>query len=214
MPRALQNPYSQTSWTPLCSGRNNKYSVRAGTRQCGTELVTEPLHKPTRKPDAEPYEAALVGLALPVRSIRGLCGRYPCRTCHAPNATYERLDPVDSAQITWQSIGIAATIGIFLLMFGVLLYVGRAILMPVLAAAIVAMTFAPLVRRGNRHGIPPWITAGLIVIVALGALGIRGHGHGRPGQRVDRSRPGDSARRSKNGSRFSTSRLLRSANLR
>ncbi len=94
-------------------------------------------------------------------------GRATRQTLHMNDS-----DPVDSAQITWQSIGIAATIGIFLLMFGVFLYVGRAILMPVLAAAIVAMTFAPLVRRGNRHGIPPWITAGLIVIVALGALGI------------------------------------------
>jgi predicted PurR-regulated permease PerM len=80
--------------------------------------------------------------------------------------------PVDSVQNVWQSIGLAATIGIFLLTFGVFLYVGRAILMPVLAAAIVAMTFAPLVRRAARRGIPPWITALLIVIVALGALGI------------------------------------------
>ena len=80
--------------------------------------------------------------------------------------------PVDSVQNMWQSIGLAATIGIFLLMFGIFLYVGRSILLPVFAAAIVAMTFAPLVRRATRHGIPPWITALLIVIVAFGALGI------------------------------------------
>jgi predicted PurR-regulated permease PerM len=80
--------------------------------------------------------------------------------------------PVESAQNAWETIGLAATTGIFLLMFGVFLYVGRAILMPVMAAAIVAMTFAPLVRRANRQGIPPWITAALIVIVALAALGI------------------------------------------
>ncbi len=81
-------------------------------------------------------------------------------------------DPVESAQNAWQSIGLAATTGIFLLMFGVFLYIGRAILMPVMAAAIVAMTFAPLVRRADRQGIPPWITAALIVIVTLGALGV------------------------------------------
>jgi predicted PurR-regulated permease PerM len=80
--------------------------------------------------------------------------------------------PVDSLQNMWQSIGLAATIGIFLLLFGVFLYIARAILMPVLAAAIVSMTFAPLVRRANRHGIPPWFTALAIVVVALGALGI------------------------------------------
>ena len=58
-------------------------------------------------------------------------------------------------------------------MFGVFLYVGRAILMPVMAAAIVAMTFAPLVRRADaarhiRRGSPRL----LIVIVTLGALGV------------------------------------------
>ena len=93
-------------------------------------------------------------------------GRATGQSLHTSDA------PFDSVQNTWQSIGIVATTGIFLLMFGVFLYVGRAILMPVLAAAIVAMTFAPLVRRAQRRGIPPWIAAGLIVIAALGALGI------------------------------------------
>ncbi len=96
---------------------------------------------------------------------------------HASRETRQPLNisdphPVDSIQNIWRSIGLAATIGIFALMFGVFLYVGRAILMPVLAAAIVAMTFAPLVRRGARNGVSPWITALLIVLVALGALGI------------------------------------------
>lgn len=95
----------------------------------------------------------------------------------ASRETQQLLDirdprPVDSLQSLWQSIGLTAVIGIFVLMFGAFLYVGRAILMPAVAAAIVAMTFAPLIRRAARHGIPPWITALLIVIVALGALGI------------------------------------------
>jgi predicted PurR-regulated permease PerM len=79
--------------------------------------------------------------------------------------------PVDSTQNIWRSAGRAATIGIFLLLFGAFIYVGRAILMPLLAAAIVAMTFAPLVRHAKRRGIPPWITAPMIVAAALGALG-------------------------------------------
>jgi predicted PurR-regulated permease PerM len=80
--------------------------------------------------------------------------------------------PVDSVHDMWQSAGRAATIGIFLLLFGAFLYVGRAILMPVLAAAVVAMTFAPLVRYAKRRGVPPWISALVIVVLTLGALGI------------------------------------------
>ncbi len=80
--------------------------------------------------------------------------------------------PVDSVQDMWQSAGRAATVGIFLLLFGAILYVGRPLLMPLLAAAIGGMTFAPLVRRAARHGVPPWIAALVIVLVALGALGV------------------------------------------
>jgi predicted PurR-regulated permease PerM len=80
--------------------------------------------------------------------------------------------PVDNVHYMWQSAGRAATVGIFLLLFGSFLYVGRSILMPVLAAAVVAMTLAPLVRRAARYGISPWIAALVIVALALGALGI------------------------------------------
>jgi predicted PurR-regulated permease PerM len=90
-------------------------------------------------------------------------------TRHALNISDPQ--PVDSVSM-WESAGRMATIGIFLLAFGVFLYVGRAILMPTIAAVIVAMTFAPLVRRLARHGIPSWVTAFVIVILALGALGI------------------------------------------
>ena len=39
--------------------------------------------------------------------------------------------PVDSVRNVWASAGQAATIGIFLLLFGAFLYIGRAILLPV-----------------------------------------------------------------------------------
>ena len=65
----------------------------------------------------------------------------------------------------WVSAGRAATIGIFLVLFGAVLYVARPILMPFLGAAIVASTFAPLIKRAKRLGIPPWITA--VSVVAL-----------------------------------------------
>ncbi len=80
--------------------------------------------------------------------------------------------PVDSVHKVWASVGQAATIGIFLLLFGTFLYIGHAFVVPVLAAAIVALTLAPLIKAAKRYGIPPWITAILVLLVALGALSL------------------------------------------
>ncbi len=78
--------------------------------------------------------------------------------------------PVDSVGGVWTSLGRAANVGIFLLLFGIVLYVGRAILLPILAAVVVALTLAPLVKAGKRYGISPWMTA--LLIVACGACGV------------------------------------------
>ncbi len=80
--------------------------------------------------------------------------------------------PVSSVDKMWASAGQAATIGIFLLLFGVFLYIGHAILLPVLAAAVVALTLAPLIRAARNIGIPSWITGPLIVLAGLGALSL------------------------------------------
>jgi predicted PurR-regulated permease PerM len=72
----------------------------------------------------------------------------------------------------WSSAGQTATIGIFLLLFGAFLYVGRTILLPILIAAVVSLTLAPLIRAAERRGISPWITAIVIVCLALGALAL------------------------------------------
>jgi len=78
--------------------------------------------------------------------------------------------PIASVDGLWGSLSPAATIGIFLLLFGAFLYVGHALLLPIFAAAVVALTLAPLVKTGECRGIPPWVTAILIVGCALGAL--------------------------------------------
>ena len=70
-------------------------------------------------------------------------------------------DPQPVANVdsnVWLSAGQAANIGIFLLLFGAFLYIGRAILLPILAAAVVALTLAPLVKAAKRRGVSPWIT--------------------------------------------------------
>ena len=80
--------------------------------------------------------------------------------------------PLVDAQGLWQSAGRAATIGIFLLLMGGVLYVGRSIFLPVFAAGVVALTLAPAVRLAQKRGISPWITALAIVACTLAALAI------------------------------------------
>jgi predicted PurR-regulated permease PerM len=80
--------------------------------------------------------------------------------------------PVDNVKAVWLSMAQAANIGIFLILFGAFLYIGRAILLPLLAASIVALTLAPLVKTAKRHGISPWLTSAVVVALGLGALGL------------------------------------------
>jgi predicted PurR-regulated permease PerM len=80
--------------------------------------------------------------------------------------------PVDNVTNVWTSAGQAATIGIFLLLFGAFLYIGHVFLLPILAAAVVALTFAPVVKTAKAHGISPWITGLLLVVLAIGALSL------------------------------------------
>jgi predicted PurR-regulated permease PerM len=79
--------------------------------------------------------------------------------------------PIDRDSM-WLSAGQAANVGIFIILFGASLYLGRPILLPIFAAAVVSLTFAPLVKFAKRHGVSPWLTALLIVTLGLGAVGL------------------------------------------
>ena len=80
--------------------------------------------------------------------------------------------PVGSVSGLWVAAGQAANIGIFLLLFGGFLYVGGSIVAPILIAAVVALTLAPLIKAAKRRGISPWITAIVIVAFAIGAVAL------------------------------------------
>jgi predicted PurR-regulated permease PerM len=80
--------------------------------------------------------------------------------------------PVDSVNSMWVSAGHGAIVGIFLLLFGVFLYFGRPILLPVSAAAVLALTLAPLIKAAQRAGIPTWVTAIVILLFGFGALSL------------------------------------------
>jgi predicted PurR-regulated permease PerM len=80
--------------------------------------------------------------------------------------------PRQSADAIWAPLAHMATFGIFLILFGAVLYLGRTILLPIFAAGVVALTLAPLVKAAGRRGISPWITAIVIVAVGVGALSL------------------------------------------
>jgi predicted PurR-regulated permease PerM len=80
--------------------------------------------------------------------------------------------PPRSPDSPWAPLAHIATFGIFIILFGAVLYLGRTILLPVFAAGVVALTLAPLVKAAGRRGISPWITAILIVLVSIGALSL------------------------------------------
>ncbi|MGA9891320.1 MAG: AI-2E family transporter [Xanthobacteraceae bacterium] len=80
--------------------------------------------------------------------------------------------PVGSVHTLWAGVGQAATVGIFLLLFGAFLYVGRAFVLPVLAAGVVALTLAPLVKAAKARGVPPAISALFILLVAVGVISL------------------------------------------
>jgi predicted PurR-regulated permease PerM len=82
--------------------------------------------------------------------------------------------PVDDVNDIWSSMAQVATIGIFLLLFGAVLFFARALLLPVSAAVVVATTLAPLVKRAERRGIPTSVSAFMIVgiVTALAVAGM------------------------------------------
>jgi len=74
--------------------------------------------------------------------------------------------PFEDAGNFWRAMSQAATIVMCVLMVGVLLYFARALLLPVLCAAAVGLTFGPLVGYAVKHSIPAWLV-GLCVVLLL-----------------------------------------------
>ncbi len=80
--------------------------------------------------------------------------------------------PVESVNDIWAAAAQMAVIGIFVLLLGACLYVCRPLLLPILAAVLTAMTFAPLVKLGVRYGVSPWLTAVALVLMLMAGVGL------------------------------------------
>ena len=79
---------------------------------------------------------------------------------------------LDSDEDIWTPAARMATVGIFILLLGVCLYFARAVLLPVVAAMVIGTTFAPLVKSAARYRASPWLTAGIIAVLLVAAVGM------------------------------------------
>jgi len=80
--------------------------------------------------------------------------------------------PVENVGAAWETVAQFAIIGIFVMLLGVLVYIGRPVIMPVVAGVIIATILSPLVRRAAKIGIRPPITALVIALVVVGIVSL------------------------------------------
>lgn len=78
--------------------------------------------------------------------------------------------PFEDTASFWRVTAQAATIAMFLMFFGALLFFARPLLLPVLSAIVVGLTAGPVATWLERRGMPVWTTALLTVVLIIGAV--------------------------------------------
>ena len=80
--------------------------------------------------------------------------------------------PFQSATYFWRVAALTSTIVMAVLMFGAFLYFARPLLLPVLCAIVVGMTFGPYVGYVIARGVPAWLVALLVVLTLIAIANI------------------------------------------
>lgn len=80
----------------------------------------------------------------------------------------EDPSPLEDRAAFWRLMSQAATVAMFVVVFGALLYFTRPVLLPVLAAVVVGMTIGPLASWAAARGVPAWVS-GLITVCGIAA---------------------------------------------
>jgi predicted PurR-regulated permease PerM len=98
---------------------------------------------------------------------------------HDPNddlraAVRDEAGPVAGVETFWRVAAQAATIGIFLILFGTALEFARVLLLPVTAAIVIGTMLGPISARAAAHRIPQWLTAVVLILLLLGAMNALG----------------------------------------
>jgi predicted PurR-regulated permease PerM len=88
--------------------------------------------------------------------------------------TLEARDPSPLADTVafWRAITQAATILMAVLAFTAFLYVAGKLVVPVLAAIAVGMTFGPMIGYATARGIPAWFVAVAILLLLIGIMNV------------------------------------------
>ena len=81
----------------------------------------------------------------------------------------EALGP---AGVPWKTAARIATVGIFFLMFCVILALAQTILLPVVSAFVIGTMLGPLTRLGDRLRMPQWLSATLVMAAFVGFLAL------------------------------------------
>jgi predicted PurR-regulated permease PerM len=80
--------------------------------------------------------------------------------------------PFEDATNFWRATAQAATIVMCVLMLGVLLYLARALILPLLCAFSVGLTLGPVIKVAERHGVPPWVMAIVLVVLLIAGVNL------------------------------------------
>jgi len=80
--------------------------------------------------------------------------------------------PFERIEDFWRASAQAATIVMCVLMFGTFLYLARPVLLPVLCAFVVGLTFGPVIRWAAERGLPPWMMATGVVFLVIAAANV------------------------------------------
>jgi len=87
-----------------------------------------------------------------------------------PPLRVEDPQPVRSIADFWRIAAQAATIGIFLLLFGAFLDLARGLLLPVTAAFVIGTMLGPISARAAARRIPQWLTAVVLILLLIAAM--------------------------------------------
>jgi predicted PurR-regulated permease PerM len=85
--------------------------------------------------------------------------------------TSPEKDVLEKVEDIWTPAAQMATVGIFILLLGACLYAARPVLLPVVAAIVIGMTLAPLVKAAARYGASPWLTTAVISVALFAGIG-------------------------------------------
>jgi predicted PurR-regulated permease PerM len=80
--------------------------------------------------------------------------------------------PFDSAENFWRATAQAATIVMCIIALGVLLYLARALILPVLCAFTVGMTLGPAIAATSSRRIPTWLIAIATVVFFVALINL------------------------------------------